>query len=110
MQPYLDYRLIGQRIRTQRSQLKITQEALAEQLGITPEHLSRIENGKTGTSLAKLAQISLHLNYPLEQLITGIIISEPETQGPSLDCLLQDCSPREREIIRQIVLLIRSLR
>lgn len=39
--------IFGQNLKHFRKNNKITQEELSEKLGITPNHLSRIENGKS---------------------------------------------------------------
>ena len=47
----MDYYQIGQRIRTFRRAKGLSQEALAEQAGISVTHMSHIETGNTKLSL-----------------------------------------------------------
>ncbi|MBQ2464755.1 MAG: helix-turn-helix transcriptional regulator, partial [Treponema sp.] len=46
----MDYIKIGQRIRDFRKEKKMSQEQLAEQIGISPTHMSHIETGSTKLS------------------------------------------------------------
>lgn len=47
----IDYKSIGKRIKTARIRLDMTQERLAEQVNLSPSHLSNIETGTTKVSL-----------------------------------------------------------
>lgn len=48
----LDYKAIGKRIKIARIKADLTQERLAERIGISPTHLSNIETGTTRVSLS----------------------------------------------------------
>ena len=41
----LDYKAIGKRIKIARIKKNLTQEAIADKIGITPQHVSNIETG-----------------------------------------------------------------
>ena len=47
----MDYYKIGQRIRKYRKARQLSQEQLAEQIGISTTHMSHIETGNTKLSL-----------------------------------------------------------
>lgn len=53
----IDYAVIGKRIQKKRQERSITQEKLAEQVGISVVYLSKIENGRS-TRRWKLFPIS----------------------------------------------------
>ena len=57
----MDYYKIGQRIRKYRNAYNLTQEQLADKIGISPTHMSHIETGKTKLSLAVLVNIAKEL-------------------------------------------------
>ena len=60
----MDYYAIGQRIRKFRKACGLSQEELAEKVGISTTHMSHIETGNTKLSLQVLvdiAQILTHL-------------------------------------------------
>ena len=62
---------IGKRIRKRRQELKLTQENLARALGLTPQHISGIEQGKRSPSLASLAKLAEELGVTIDFLVTG---------------------------------------
>lgn len=63
---------IGKNIATLRKSRKVTQAALAEAVGIDTVSLSRIETGKSNTSLLTLDAIAHELKAPLTALLNGI--------------------------------------
>lgn len=53
----LDYSIIGNNIRANRQKLGLTQEALAEILNVTPDYISKIENGIKHPSLSAIEKL-----------------------------------------------------
>ena len=70
----LKYKKIGARIVFYRKLKSMTQEKLAEEVGITPQYLSRIENGgySKNVSLSTLMKIAGVLNVTMSQLMEGV--------------------------------------
>jgi len=62
---------IGKRVRAQREGLKLTQEALARELGITHQHISRIEGGHVAPSLELIVKLSKRLGVTTDYLLAG---------------------------------------
>lgn len=62
---------LGQRIRKRRQALEITQKRLAEDLGVTPQHISVIEQGKRVPSLPSLAKLAEALGVNIDYLASG---------------------------------------
>lgn len=54
--------LLGKRIKELRKELRYSQEQLAELIGIEPNNLSRIENGKNYPTPENLSKIASALN------------------------------------------------
>lgn len=73
---YVDYKLIGAKIKARRRELKITQEVLAEKLSVSIGYISQVERGVTRISLDLLAQISGILNSDIAYFVSGTAISE----------------------------------
>lgn len=69
----IDYKVIGNRIKQVRTKKGITQEELAEMLGVSPEYCSKIECGKTKINLERLSQISVIFDIEIEYLISGTV-------------------------------------
>lgn len=62
---------IAQRIKTRREALGLTQEALAERLGIATKNLQRLERGGENPTVLRLQRIAELLQCQVEQLLTG---------------------------------------
>ncbi len=65
----LDYYAIGQRIRKYRKAHSLSQEDLAEKIGISTTHMSHIETGNTKLSLAVLAKLSSVLEVNTDDIL-----------------------------------------
>lgn len=70
-----DRREIGERISKQRRKLGLTQQNIYDEIDISQNHYSQIENGRSGISIEKLIQISDILNISIDYILTG------KTQG-----------------------------
>ena len=62
---------VGQRTRMRRQDLKITQQELAEGIGMSPQHISAIEQDKRAPSLPALAKLAEELGVTTDYLVTG---------------------------------------
>ena len=70
----LRYKKIGAKIVFYRKLKSMTQEKLAEEVGITPQYLSRIENGgyTKSVSLSTLMMIAGALDVTMSELMEGV--------------------------------------
>lgn len=68
------YKKIGAKIVYYRKIRNLTKEELAEKVGITPQYLSRIENGgySKNVSLSTLMKIAGVLDVTMSQLMEGV--------------------------------------
>jgi transcriptional regulator with XRE-family HTH domain len=62
-------RAIGDRIRAARTERKLSQEALAEAIGLDRKTINRIEQGAYATSIDHLLLIAHALDTPLADLV-----------------------------------------
>jgi len=62
---------LGERIKERRQTLKITQQDLAQALGMTPQHISAIEQNKWSPSLAVLPKLAEELGVSTDYLLSG---------------------------------------
>lgn len=60
--------LLGMRIREVRKARHLSQERLAEKVGVEPKQISRIEGGKSAPSLDTLEAIAKHLQVEMKDL------------------------------------------
>jgi transcriptional regulator with XRE-family HTH domain len=69
--PMDDQVRLGNRVRERRRTLQITQERLATALGVTPQHISLIEQDKGSPSLTILPNLAAELGVSVDFLLTG---------------------------------------
>jgi len=62
---------LGQRIRMGRQRLKLTQQQIADATGLSPQHISAIEQGQRAPSLPSLAKLAEEVGVTTDYLITG---------------------------------------
>lgn len=62
---------IGNRIKKRRLELGLTQGRLAHALGVTPQHISVVEQDKRALSLSSLAKLAEELGVTIDFLVTG---------------------------------------
>ncbi len=87
--------LRGDRITHLRKELGIKQLTLAEMLDVTPNLISKYENGYTSPPLDKLAQIAEALNTTTDYLLGRSNIPHPGAEPDPLP----DLTPTEIEVL-----------
>lgn len=98
----MDYYKIGQRIRKYRKANRLSQEQLAETIGISITHLSHIETGNTKLSLSVFVNIAKALSIQTDELLYDVPQSQTVTKQEILN-ILETCSPQDLRIIRDII-------
>ena len=85
----LDYKAIGKRIKIARIKKNLTQEAIADKIGITPQHVSNIETGNASVSLTTLVAAAVS-KWETDTTYPDITILNPLARllGVSVDVLL----------------------
>lgn len=68
----VNYKEMGERIKTGRKLHGITQEKLAEEIDVSPSYISEIERGSSICSLEVLVAIASVLDLNLDNLVNGI--------------------------------------
>ena len=98
----IDYKSIGRRIEVARVRLDITQERLAEQVNLSPSHLSNIETGTTKVSLPTLVNLANALHVSVDGLLADSVISSKPVFEKDIQSVLSDCDDYEIRIIADI--------
>ena len=94
----IDYATIGKRIQTKRQERNITQEKLAEQVGISVVYLSKIENGRVYPTLETLSNICTELDTELAEILTNTEIARKDYANDRVVELFNSCSMRVKPI------------
>lgn len=63
--------LVGARLRTRRKQLRISQERLGKEVGVSFQQVQKYENGTNRIGAGRLAEISKVLDVPVAYFFTG---------------------------------------
>lgn len=73
---------VGMRIRSRRRELGISQEALAEAVGLTFQQIQKYERGSNRVSASTLWEIATHLRAPISYFFEGL--EAVDFDGPAI--------------------------
>lgn len=90
---------LGYRLKAAREERNLTQERLAEMVGITPGYLSEIENKKTIPSFTILASLCRILNLSLDD----IIYHTNSDTAKNISRLVSQCNEQQRKVIEAMI-------
>ena len=99
----MDYYAIGQRIRKIRKAHGLSQEALAEQVGISTTHTSHIETGNTKLSLPVLVNLAVALEVRTDNLLYDESLAERSNAMESIIQILDTCTTQQIKIVEDIL-------
>lgn len=69
----MDYVRLGSRIREERLKLRLTQERLAEDIGISDSYMGQIERGERSLALDTLVKLANRLGVTVDYLLSGSV-------------------------------------
>ena len=99
----MDYYEIGQRIRKYRKANTLSQEQLAEKVGISTTHMSHIETGNTKLSLPVLVDIAEVLSVQCDALLYDKPQINKTSMTDDIINLLSSCSPNNMYILLDVI-------
>jgi transcriptional regulator with XRE-family HTH domain len=91
----MEYKLLGQRIRAARLAAGVSQEQLAEMVGLTSQHISHTEVASTKISLPSLVKIANALSTSVDKLISDSIYDSKLHLLDDVETVFSDCDPDE---------------
>ena len=104
----VDYKSIGVRIRNVRKAKKMTQEQLAESVGVGVTHISHIETGNSIPSLQVMVDIINTLECSADELLCVEIKKARPLVNGWLNELVEDCNDTEIKMIADMVIALKS--
>lgn len=104
----VDYKDIGSRIRAVRLEKKMTQEQLAEAVGVGVTHISHIETGNSIPSLQVMIDIINALDCSADELLCIEIDKARPFLNSWLSELVSDCSGDEVKLITSMVVSLKD--
>lgn len=94
----MDYVDMGKRVRKQRQLIGLTQQELAERIGVSTSFVGHVERGTRKASLETLVALSNALGVGVDYLLAGSLQSSPDEENPS-----GTMDPNRRLVIREIL-------
>ena len=104
----MDYKKLGERIRAERLKQRMTQEALAEAVGISAVYTGQIERSERKLSIDNLVAIANTLHVSVESLLRDSIEHNSEMIDNELLALLQGRTHEEKTLILDTVKTVLS--
>ena len=99
----MDYYKIGQQIRKIRRAHGLSQEELAEKVGISVPHMSHIETGNTKLSLPVFVDIANALEVRTDDLLDNPAETTVSSSLDEIAAVLERCSAQESKVIAEVV-------
>ncbi len=99
----LDYYEIGQRIRRFRKAHDMSQETLAERVGISTTHMSHIETGNTKLSLSVLVQLATVLEVRTDDLLFDYTDTRITEMTNEIVEILEGCTPQQLRFMKDMI-------
>lgn len=99
----LDFKAIGKRIKIARIKKNLTQEVLADKIGVTPQHVSNIETGNSSVSLPTLVAIANVLTVSVDELLCDTILISKAVFEREAQELFTDCNEYEVRVLVDVM-------
>ena len=103
----ISYYEIGQRVRKYRKACRLSQEELAEKVGISTTHMSHIETGNTKLSLQVLVDLSAALEISTDTLLSDAPSESKEMINGEIAEILESCTAAEIKAIKEIIFSVK---
>ena len=95
----VDYKLIGGRIKGVRKSRKLTQENLAERLGVTVGYVSQMERGVTKVSLDTLSEIAFILDSDITHFLSGVSAQQQAYLQAELQARVSQLNQKQKQML-----------
>ena len=105
----IDLASIGLRIKHARNRRSLTQEQLADAVGISWKHLSVVESAGTGISLELLIALANTLEVPVGELLADNLSAVDKIDDSDLGYILLDCTAQEEKIITKTAKALKAI-
>jgi transcriptional regulator with XRE-family HTH domain len=95
--------LLGARVKELRKARGLSQDQLAEMIGIEPKHVSRIEVGKSYPTLDRLERIAIALDVPMKTFFDFMHLENDTERLRNIDEMIMELDEGNKKIIYKIV-------
>jgi len=102
--------ILSQKIRYYRNLKNMTQEELAQEIGVEPLHISCVERGSKGLRLSKLELLCKCFNITMADLLPVDTQEDPEEKIMWIDEIVDTLETLEPSQVGMLKTMVRSLR
>lgn len=106
---YIDFSLIGMRIKEVRKSHNITQAKLAEMTNLSVSYISHIETAQKKASLESLVRIADALEVTVDELLNGNQLYNPTEYQTDIDLIIADCNQSEKRLMYELMQSMKSI-
>ncbi len=99
----MNLKAIGARIKEARETKSLTQEQLAEIVGLSSTHISVIERGVKAPRLETFIELANALNVTSDSLLMDVLDTSLQITTTELSEQIQNLSPKDQRKILQII-------
>lgn len=99
----MDLKAIGIRIKAAREERNLTQEQLAEMVGLSAAHISVIERGVKAPKLETFIEIANALNVTSDSLLLDVLNNSLQITATELSEQIKRLPPKEQQKILKAV-------
>ena len=103
----MDRKVLGAAVKAARMENKITQEQLAEMVGIAPSHVKQIESGNRSPSVEVLYKLALELNFSVDDIFFPGRKSDQELLY-KIERSLQQCSVHDLRVVYSTITALKD--
>ena len=95
--------LLGARIKELRKSRGLSQEELAEKIGVEPQHMSRLEIGKSYPSLDRLEKIAIALDVPLKDFFEFMHLEDADDRLESIQEMTKGLGEEQQRFVYRML-------
>ena len=99
IKPY-DYAPVGERVKNARVMRELTQEQVANYIGVNSKHLSSVERGERGLSISSLMDLCKFLDIDADYILFGTITRD---NNNPFNTLLLQMTPEQSQYAEELI-------
>lgn len=96
----------GYAVKSARHKRGLTQQALADQTGISKRHIAKVENGVSNPSFEIVSILAIHLSLSVDKVLYKTDFSENSEIIQQINILLTNCKQSQKETVLKIIEVI----
>ena len=103
LETLMDFKALGAKIRTERKNMRLTQEQLAERVGVSTNFIGQIERGERKLSLETLVALANALGTGVDYLLSGSLTISDDRIAREILTDLSGLSKERKLLLRDFI-------